>query len=121
MAVPYIPAWRVAICESDLDSSSKLTAYTLSFYWNSKGECPEPWGPDNVPGAGPSIATLSKGTSLSRRTVQAAIDKLESGSWIRRTHEGGGRANTHRWIATTPEGDEPPPPSKPPGRFEDLA
>ena len=62
--------WRDAIRDSDLDSTAKLVAHTLSTYMNGAGVC---W---------PSKSTLAQGAGKSKRTVDGAIERLASAGFL---------------------------------------
>ena len=92
-------AWRNAIRDSDLDSTSKLVCFVISTYMNTAGE------------AYSAKATLAKGASLGegRRSVDQAIDNSEAAGYLEVTPPGklrNGRLyrgrNSFRYRATTP-------------------
>jgi hypothetical protein len=67
----FLAEWRDAVRDSGLDSSTKLVGHTLSTYMDRTGY------------AYPAKTTLAKKASLSVRTVDGAIDKLEMSLLLR--------------------------------------
>lgn len=81
-------AWRDALRDSPLDKSAKLVGLVLSTFLNGKGR------------AFPSLETLADGASVSRRTVWAAIARLELHGFLSVTRSRG--RQSHRYLATLP-------------------
>jgi hypothetical protein len=66
----FLAEWRDAVRDSDLDSTAKLIAYTISTYMDRNGA------------AFPAKATIAKKASLAVRTVDAAIVRLEASPYL---------------------------------------
>lgn len=81
-----VSVWRDTVRDSDLRAIGKLTGHTLATFMNARGL------------AWPSRETLARGSSVSLRSVDAAISELEAGGFvdIERTR---GRSS-HRYQAT---------------------
>lgn len=80
--------WRTAIRDSELDSTAKLVAHTLSTYMNGAGEC---W---------PSKSTLALGAGKSKRTIDGAIERLASAGFLVISQSRGRSSN--RYSASLP-------------------
>ena len=84
--------WRTAIAKSDLGSTDKLVAFTLSLYMSELGSS-----------AFPGQKTLAKAASLTRQTVNESVRRLEALGWLEiASGKRGGRSNLY--TATVPEG-----------------
>jgi hypothetical protein len=81
--------WRNAVRDSALDSTAKLTAYTLSTYMSRDGL------------AWPAKTTLADKASLSVRAVDGAITRLERGGFLL-VERSGYRRGGNRYRATLP-------------------
>jgi hypothetical protein len=89
MGRTFLAKWRNAVRDSELlDSKSKLTAFVLSTYMDKDGYC------------FPSKATLEAKTDLGARTIDRAIAKLETFSFLLVDHATGYRrgGNTYRAV-----------------------
>lgn len=84
-------SWRSAICESDLPSTSRLVALTLSLHMNERGGS-----------CFPGVTTLANETGLSRQTVLTHLDTLEGRGWIVQANPGAGRGHRYGWEAVFP-------------------
>jgi helix-turn-helix protein len=62
--------WRNAIRDSELDSTAKLVAHTLSTYMDSHCE------------AWPAKETLAAGAGKSKRTTDVAIEQIADAGYI---------------------------------------
>ncbi len=80
--------WREAVRDSDLDTTAKAVAFTLSTYMNGKAE------------AFPSKVTLAEGASVSKRAADGAIDRLEQSGFLHVARTKGRASN--RYSACTP-------------------
>jgi hypothetical protein len=67
---PRTGVWRDAVRDSELDSVAKCVAHTLSTWLNGHGT------------AYPSRETIAKGASLSVRSVERAIVRLEAAGFL---------------------------------------
>jgi hypothetical protein len=77
--------WRDAVRDSDLDTTAKVVAFTLSTYMNGGGWCH------------PSKATIARGASLSApRAVNGAVNRLERAGFLEIRHSRGHHANRYR-------------------------
>jgi hypothetical protein len=63
-------AWRIAVRESDLDTTAKAVAYTLSTYMNGRAV------------AFPSKETLAAGASVSKRAADRAVERLQLAGFL---------------------------------------
>jgi hypothetical protein len=87
----FLAKWRNAVRDSELlDASSKLIGYTLSTYMNAQG------------GAFPAKTTLAAKASVSPRTVDRAIARLETLSFLLVTHAIGYRRGGNSYQAVIP-------------------
>lgn len=88
-------SWRHAICKSELDPSTKLVLFTLSFYMNEMGAS-----------CFPTQVMLSADTSLSERQVRRAIIKACKQGWLKRQLHGfkGQKWKNHEYHAAIPIG-----------------
>src|SRR3954451_12782786 len=86
--------WRVALRDSELDSTAKLVGLVLSTYMNGRGDC---W---------PKKLTIAERTGLSKRAVDGAIQRLEAGDFLRvepsKKHPYHRRPN--KYFAVVPKG-----------------
>ena len=69
-------SWRGQIAGSDLNSTSKLVAFTLSLHMSERGDS-----------CFPSIDTLADETSLHHDTVKTHLAKLAAAGWISKTYD----------------------------------
>jgi hypothetical protein len=81
----FLMRWRDHIRDSDLSSSAKLVAHTLSTYMDASGH------------AFPSRETLASGCSLAGRTVYAAINELETAKLLT-VHRSRSRRGNRYWA-----------------------
>lgn len=93
--------WIVAVRESELDSTARLVAFTLSFHMDADGSKAYP---------GPTL--LSRESGLSLRSVKTKLGELERSGWLECVERGrstlGGRlANRYRATVPTRAGDAP--------------
>jgi hypothetical protein len=79
-----LAVWRDAIRDSELDAPTKAVAFTLSTYMNGRGF------------AYPSKAALAAGASVSKRTVDATVDRLEAAGFIELDRSRGRRSNHYQ-------------------------
>ena len=88
-------SWRAAICKSDLDPSTKLTLFALSFYMNEMGTS-----------CFPTQVQLVSDTSLSRRQIQISLKTATTKGWIKRQFHGfkGQKWKNHEYFASIPIG-----------------
>lgn len=84
-------SWRSAIVESELDADTKHVALTLSLHMNERGGS-----------CFPSLETLAKETSRSKKTVVRCLRSLRSQGWLT-VRAGGGRGRTSTYTAVVPE------------------
>ena len=77
-------------------STAKLVAFCLSTYMDRSGR------------AYPGKPALSRGTSLSERSVDDAIDHLEVEGYLHVTRSKGGNSRTNTYQATFPAGQVVP-------------
>ena len=90
---PFLFKWRGAIPASELTSTQKLVAWTLSHHMDrAGGSC---W---------PSIPLLAREASLAESTVRDALLELDAKGFIGRK-PGRGRGNSTRYQATIPEAE----------------
>lgn len=92
--------WRSAICESDLKSTTRHVALTLSLYMNERGGS-----------AHPGATRLAAETGLHIATVRACLAELVDGGWLEMLAQGGLRgakraANVYE--ARIPPNDDDP-------------
>lgn len=90
-------AWRIAIRDSDLDSTAKHVALTLDIYMNARGI------------AWPSRAALAEGTGLSVRTIERALARVSQSGYLV-VVRGHGR-KTNRYASRLPNSDTSDAPS----------
>lgn len=93
--------WIRALRESELDSTARLVAFTLSFHMDSDGTH-----------AYPGPALLARESGLSLRSVKAKLRDLERAGWIEcvkrgRSSANGRSANRYRATLPTRAGDAP--------------
>lgn len=88
-------SWRAAICKSELDPSTKLTLFALSFYMNEMGAS-----------CFPTQIQLAADTSLSDRQIRRAINKACQLGFLKRQLHGfkGQRWKNHEYHAAVPIG-----------------
>jgi hypothetical protein len=86
MSLSFLMRWRDAVAESDLSSSAKLTAHTLSTAMSADGEC---W---------PGKQWIGRRSSLSERTVYATTRELEAAGFLKVNWSRG--QSSHRYTAT---------------------
>lgn len=86
-------AWREAVQESTLDPGAKFVALALSIYMNKKGEC------------FPAKETLARDCSLSKRTVDYAILRLERAGFLNVSRSRGRSSNHYRATIPNPARD----------------
>ena len=95
-------SWRGQIAGSDLNSTSKLVAFTLSLHMSERGDS-----------CFPSIDTLADETSLHHDTVKTHLAKLAAAGWISKTYDRSvkGRGTRVYYAAAIPStgADDPPP------------
>ncbi|MBK9181452.1 MAG: helix-turn-helix domain-containing protein [Acidimicrobiales bacterium] len=97
--------WRSAVVESDLASTTRHVALTLSLHMSERGDsC---W---------PSVRTLARETGLDERTVRGHLHVLLEGGWLERVARNGGEWSegrpalyraTHPTAGPAPAVDEP--------------
>ncbi|MFN0154676.1 MAG: helix-turn-helix domain-containing protein [Gaiella sp.] len=84
--------WRDAVRESNLPSTARLVAYTLSTYMRGDGAC------------FPSKETIADGCGLaSRRPVDRAIDQLEAAGFLSVSRSRGRSSNRYQALLTAHE------------------
>jgi DNA-binding PadR family transcriptional regulator len=93
VATSQVAVWRDALCEDEckLDSTAKLVALVLSTFMRGRGY------------ARPGRERLGKGASLSVRSVERALRRLEAGGWLEVDWSDGGRRWTNAYQALLPE------------------
>lgn len=85
--------WRSAICESELPSTPRHVALTLSLHMNERGGS-----------CYPGTRTLADETGLNRDTVRRALLHLEETGWLQVDRpERQGRGQKTHYTATDPE------------------
>ena len=91
-----VASWRDAVRDSELSSTAKTVAWCLATYLNGEGT------------AFPSRHTLARGCSLSDRTVDAALVRLEAAGFldVRRTAGGNPRTGTNTYAVRLPAAKE---------------
>lgn len=82
--------WRDAICESSLDSTAKLVAYTLDYWMDGRGE------------AWPSKSTIAERAGKERSTVIRAISRLERAGFVLVIPSRGRRPSRYRACMPPP-------------------
>ena len=89
-------SWRSAICDSDLSSTQRHVALTLSLHMNERGGS-----------CFPSVATLMDETGLAERTVREALKALSKAGWLvkKERSTGSGRQTSNEYQALVPEGE----------------
>jgi hypothetical protein len=90
---PTIALWRDSVCNSDLDSSAKLVALVISTYM----------GKDRLT-AWPSRATIASAASLTVRTVERAIRRIEQSGLLKIVWSDGGNNRPNLYAAAFPSG-----------------
>lgn len=85
--------WRSAICDSELPSTSRHVALTLSLHMSERGDS-----------CFPSVRRLADETGLSRRTVQRHLKELVEAGWLvqagwKTWETPGGEQRTKMWKA----------------------
>lgn len=95
---PPLAEWRDAIRDSDLDVTAKAAAWALSTYFTGDGRT----GHDRQHPA-PSKATLARGISVCKRTLDAAIHRVEIAGYLFVGQSSGRRTN--HYEARIPDGD----------------
>ncbi len=86
--------WSEFIWDADLDSKTKLVAMYLTRHMNADHYVV--W---------PSLALIAEKTGLCRRSVQNAIDALETAGWITRESGGPGKGSS-RYMPVFPKAVE---------------
>ena len=88
-------SWRHAICKSELDPSTKLVLFALSFYMNEMGAS-----------CFPTQIQLSADTSLSERQIRYSLEKACKTGWLKRQLHGfkGQRWKNYEYHAAMPLG-----------------
>jgi DNA-binding MarR family transcriptional regulator len=81
--------WRDALRDSQLDKTAKTVGYVIATYWNSRGLS-----------AFPAKKTIAAGASVSKRTADAAVDRLELAGFLEVSRSRGRLSN--RYAATLP-------------------
>jgi hypothetical protein len=82
--------WRSAICDSELTSTQRHVALTLSLHMNARGGS-----------AMPAVQTLVRETGLSKRAVQYALKGLHDDGWLEK-RPGLGMNGTNLYLAAIP-------------------
>ena len=90
-AKPLVGVWRDSLRDSAVDSSSKLVGLVLSTYMNGRGY------------ARPGRVTLARGCSITTRTVETCVRKLETAGFLIVEWSVGGRSQTNVYQAHLPE------------------
>ena len=88
-------SWRAAICDSDLSSTTRHVALTLSLHMNERGSS-----------AWPGPTRLARETGLNVSTVKERLRELERTGWLRCVSRGGLKGETRRaneYEAALPE------------------
>lgn len=83
--VPFPISWRRAIVESELSSTVRHVALTLSMYMSELGDS-----------AHPGAARLARDTKLHVSTVRAALAELVAGGWLALVEQGGRKGDRRR-------------------------
>ena len=81
--------WRKALRDSDATLIEKAVGHVLACYMSTDGAC------------FPSISTIARGASCSKRTVDHALTGLERRGLLRIEH-GGGLRHPNRYFALLP-------------------
>lgn len=81
--------WRNALRDSRLDTTAKAVGFVIATYWSSSGR-----------NAFPNKETIAKGATVSKRTADTAIDRLEAAGFLDVSRSRGGSSN--RYLATIP-------------------
>ena len=89
--MPLLFEWRKALCDSDATLIEKAVGHVLAMYMNADGAC------------FPSIPTIARGASCSKRTVHNALAGLESRGLLR-IKRGRGLRHPNRYKALLPAG-----------------
>lgn len=93
---PFTLMWKKELVKSDLSSTARLVAHTLSIHMNGAGtSC---W---------PSMPRLANESALGLSTVRQACAELEKAGWIERRISLGGRGRTNHYEASFPPGMTP--------------
>jgi hypothetical protein len=85
-------SWRSAICQSDLASTTRHVALTLSLYMSERGDS-----------AYPGAERLASDTGLTVRCVRQHLKTLEERGWLVCRVRGGGAGKATEYAATIPE------------------
>lgn len=85
-------SWRSAICQSDLPSTTRHVALTLSLYMSERGDS-----------AYPGAERLASDTGLTVRCVRQHLKTLEDRGWLVCRVRGGGAGKATEYAATIPE------------------
>ena len=88
-------SWRAAICKSELDSSTKLTLFALSFYMNEMGAS-----------CFPTQIQLAADSSLSESSIRRSIKRACKIGWLKRQLHGfkGQKWKNYEYYASIPIG-----------------
>ena len=78
--------WRSSVVESNLSSSARLVGLVLTTFMNRNGLC------------FPSKDTIAAGCDFSRRTVDKAVNELESAGYLEVSHSRGRSSNRYRAL-----------------------
>src|SRR6185312_8349654 len=88
--------WRSAIADSDLSPGERLVAFTLSLHMNERGGS-----------AFPTVATISRESGLSVRSVQGHLKNLTEKRWLVLVAETNGRRGREYESAVPPQNLHP--------------
>lgn len=86
-----VAVWRDALRDSTLSTAAKAVGFTLNTYSNGRGY------------SFPSRQALALGASVSVRTAERMVARLEAAGFVQVQRSSGGRARSNRYALTLPE------------------
>ena len=87
-----VSVWRDSLRDDgELNPTTKLVGFVLSTYSNGRGH------------AFPGRQTLARGSSVSVRSAERAVTRLEGAGWIAVSRSRGGRSRTNGYALLLPE------------------
>jgi DNA-binding transcriptional regulator YhcF (GntR family) len=91
---PLVAVWRDAVRDTparDLDATAKHVAMTLSTWMNGRGR------------SYPGRRSIADGCSVSVKSVDRALKRLEDAGWVEVERTTGGKGRTNTYTATLPQ------------------
>jgi hypothetical protein len=92
-----VTLWRKAVRESDLPSTTKLVALTLSDYMDN----------ETLGNAFPGNEWLARGTGLNEKTVREHLKVLKRAGFLDQVHHGGRGRGANVYVGRFPKRGEP--------------